>query len=182
VKREPLHRKWAEASAQRKEFVYQQGSTAIHVLRAVGIVWTDPGTHNVLYHDDDLSVVDFECIELCNGEEVMHRPKMTVIFGPEAVQQRRFATILGRLGKCHRQMAANMWHFARTPTCCCSPSPHADALFHWLRQPLAQTSPAYMRHTTKDTYASSICHVVLFLCFASFSLIQHVGTTTTGRG
>ncbi|OQE17106.1 hypothetical protein PENFLA_c025G10428 [Penicillium flavigenum] len=53
VKREPLHRKWAEASDQRKEFVYQQGSTAIHVLRAVGIVWTDTGTHNVLYHDDD---------------------------------------------------------------------------------------------------------------------------------
>ncbi|KAJ6187983.1 hypothetical protein N7519_002891 [Penicillium mononematosum] len=32
VKGEPLHRRWADASAQRKEFVYQQGSTAIHVL------------------------------------------------------------------------------------------------------------------------------------------------------
>jgi hypothetical protein len=34
-----------------------------------------------------LSVVGFECMELCNGDEVVHRPEMTVIFGPEAVQQ-----------------------------------------------------------------------------------------------
>ncbi|KAJ5486902.1 hypothetical protein N7530_001202 [Penicillium desertorum] len=48
VKGEPLHRRWADAPAQRKEV-----SIAIRVFRTVGIVWTDPGTHNVLYYDDD---------------------------------------------------------------------------------------------------------------------------------
>lgn len=56
----------------------------------VGIVWTDPGTHNVLYHEDD--------IDLCNGEEVVHQPGMTAIFGHEAVEQRNSDTLDSRLG------------------------------------------------------------------------------------
>ncbi|CAI7607490.1 unnamed protein product [Penicillium glandicola] len=89
VKGEPLHRKWAGISTQHKEFIYQQVSAAIDVLRAIGIVWADPGPHNVLWHEDEnepsVSVVDFECLELCNGEEVPWRPEMTAIFGHDAV-------------------------------------------------------------------------------------------------
>ncbi|KAJ5194400.1 hypothetical protein N7491_001738 [Penicillium cf. griseofulvum] len=92
VKGEPLYRRWADLYAHQKEFVYQQALAAVNALRAVGIVWTDPGPHNVLYHQDDadpsVSVIDFECIELCNGEAVVAKPEMTAIFGPEAVQQR----------------------------------------------------------------------------------------------
>ncbi|KAJ5478813.1 hypothetical protein N7530_004322 [Penicillium desertorum] len=53
VKGEPLYRRWADLYAHQKEFVYQQVLAAVNALRAVGIVWTDPGPHNVLYHQDD---------------------------------------------------------------------------------------------------------------------------------
>ena len=92
VKGEPLYSRWAYLYAHQKEFVYQQVSAAINALRAVGIVWTDPGPHNVLYYQDDaepsVSVIDFECIELCDWEAVVANPEMTAIFGAEAVQQR----------------------------------------------------------------------------------------------
>lgn len=48
-------------STYQKECVYQQVSAAVNALRVVGIVCTDPGTHNVLYHEDD--------IDLCNGKK-----------------------------------------------------------------------------------------------------------------
>lgn len=93
AKGESLYWRWADLYAHQKEFAYQQVLAAVNALRAVGIVWTDPGPHNVLYHQDDanpsVSVINFECIELCDGEEVVATPEMTVIFGPEAVQQRR---------------------------------------------------------------------------------------------
>ncbi|KAF4763377.1 hypothetical protein HAV15_000100 [Penicillium sp. str.  len=102
VKGGPLHSRWANLYAHQKEFVYQQVSAAINALRAVGIVWTDPGSHNVLYYQDDaepsVSVIDFECIELCDGEAVVANPEMTAIFGPEAVQQRNDRRYPGRLG------------------------------------------------------------------------------------
>ncbi|KAJ5844675.1 hypothetical protein EN45_085580 [Penicillium chrysogenum] len=92
VKGEPLYRRWADLYAHQKEFVYQQVLAAVNALRAVGIVWADPGPHNVLYHQDDadpsVSIIDFECIELCNGEAVVAKPEMTAIFGREAVLQR----------------------------------------------------------------------------------------------
>lgn len=53
--------------------IYQEVSAAVNALRVVGIVWTDPGTHNVFYHEDN--------IDLCSGEEVVHQPEMTAIFG-----------------------------------------------------------------------------------------------------
>lgn len=66
VKGEPLHRRWADLYTHQKEFVYQQVSAAVNALRAVGIVWTDPSPHNVLYHqgraEPSVSVIDFECI------------------------------------------------------------------------------------------------------------------------
>ncbi|KAJ5507253.1 Amino acid/polyamine transporter I [Penicillium freii] len=103
VKGEPLHRRWADLYAYQKEFVYQQVSAAVNALRAVGIVWTDPGPHNVLYHQDDaepsVSVIDFEYIELRNGEAVVANPEMTAIFGPEAVQQRKYIVKTAALHK-----------------------------------------------------------------------------------
>ncbi|CAI7590965.1 unnamed protein product [Penicillium viridicatum] len=103
VKGEPLHRRWADLYAYQKEFVYQQVSAAVNALRAVGIVWTDPGPNNVLYHQDDaepsVSVVDFEYIELRNGEAVVANPEMTAIFGPEAVQQRKYIVKTAALHK-----------------------------------------------------------------------------------
>lgn len=88
----PLHSRWANLYAHQKEFVYQQVSAAINALRAVGIVWTDPGPHNVLYYQDDaqpsVSVIDFENIELFDGEVVPINPEMTAVFGPEEVQRR----------------------------------------------------------------------------------------------
>ncbi|KAJ5979383.1 hypothetical protein N7501_002725 [Penicillium viridicatum] len=74
-------------STYQKECIYQQVSAAVNALRVVGIVCTDPGTHNVLYHEDD--------IDLCNGEEVVHQPEMTAIFGHEAVEQRNSQRYLG---------------------------------------------------------------------------------------
>ncbi|KAJ5979324.1 hypothetical protein N7501_002666 [Penicillium viridicatum] len=103
VKGEPLHRRWADLYAYQKEFVYQQVSAAVNALRAVGIVWTDPGPHNVLYHQDyaepSVSVIDFEYIELRNGEAVVANPEMTAIFGPEAVQQRKYIVKTAALHK-----------------------------------------------------------------------------------
>ncbi|CAI7625900.1 unnamed protein product, partial [Penicillium discolor] len=94
-----LHGRWANLDTHPKEFVYQQVSAAINALRAVGIVWTDLGPHKVLYYQDDarpsVSVIDFECIELCDGEEVGVNPEMTAIFGPEPVQQRNDRRYLG---------------------------------------------------------------------------------------
>ena len=54
-------------STYQKECVYQQVSAAVNALRVVGIVCTDPGTHNVLYHEDD--------IDLCNGKKSYTNPR-----------------------------------------------------------------------------------------------------------
>jgi hypothetical protein len=83
-------------SAEKVHYI-SRVSAAINSLRAVGIVWTDRGTHNVLYdegHNESfVSVVDFQCIVLCNGEEVIDQPEMTAVFGHEAVQQRLQAVL-----------------------------------------------------------------------------------------
>lgn len=67
VKGEPLEKRWADASTERKEFIYQQVLAAINALRDVGVLWADPGPRDVLYHEDDnkpsVSVIDFESIE-----------------------------------------------------------------------------------------------------------------------
>lgn len=66
-------------------------SAAVNTPQVVGIVWTDPGTHNVLYHEDN--------IELRNGKEVIHQPEMTAIFGQEAVSgTKKSSTMPRRLG------------------------------------------------------------------------------------
>lgn len=78
VKRELLQRRWEDVSAYQKACIYQEVSAAVNALRVVGIVWTDPGTHNVPYHEND--------IDLYNGKEVVHQPEMTAIFGYGAVE------------------------------------------------------------------------------------------------
>ncbi|KAJ5781664.1 uncharacterized protein N7518_010147 [Penicillium psychrosexuale] len=89
VKGEPLKKRWATAPAERKEFIYQQVLTAINALRDVGVLWADPGPHDVLYHEDDnkpsVSVIDFESIEpLHPGQTAPCQPEMAAIFGLKA--------------------------------------------------------------------------------------------------
>ncbi|CRL28080.1 unnamed protein product [Penicillium camemberti] len=81
----------ADVSAYQKECIYQEVPAAVNALRVVGIVWIDSGTHNVLYHENDL--------KLCNGEGLVNQPEMTAIFGLEAVSgTKKSPTILTRLG------------------------------------------------------------------------------------
>ncbi|KAF4764299.1 hypothetical protein HAV15_000154 [Penicillium sp. str.  len=80
-----------DVSAYQEECIYQEVSAAVNALQVVGIVWTDPGTHNDLYHEDD--------IELRKGKEVVHEPEMTAIFGHEAVSgTKKSPTMPRRLG------------------------------------------------------------------------------------
>lgn len=76
VKGEPLEKRWADASTEWKEFIYRQVLTAISALRDVGVLWADPGPHDVLYHEDDnkpsVSVIDFERFEPLHPGQLPH--------------------------------------------------------------------------------------------------------------
>ncbi|KAJ5111959.1 hypothetical protein N7532_000004 [Penicillium argentinense] len=92
VKGVPLHEKWNYLSEEKKEFVYHQVSQAIQALRGTGVLWADPGMHNVLYDDSDghptVTVVDFERIQLHEDEPLLYPTEMARIFGREAVKRR----------------------------------------------------------------------------------------------
>lgn len=89
VKGTPLGPRWTETSLKNKGFIYNQVQSAIKVLRAIGIAWADPSTHNILFHEGEhkpsVSVIDFELIQLCD-EDVPIQPEMIFIFGQDAVQ------------------------------------------------------------------------------------------------